>query len=324
MSPRGSSEQGGREMYVGGLNIKTTESTLERYFQQYGEISQCSIKRDEDGRSRGFGFVLFHNVESLDNVLRDKKEKFNFVLDSCNIRVQQALPKVNTQMRNNECTNENRIFVSGLPTHGVTQSDVLKYFGRYGRVKEVILKERRDRSGLCGFGFVSFQHKESMTECLEKSVHEICFHICTVAKAEPRRRGARGYSRVGGKENREVVRGTYKAEDLEVLSRGRSDENFYLSSVAPSPSVNLAPMLSTSALSELALLLQASGNVLGSYVDRQSRLEERTDDLRACLNSAYSTREASSYGPVRCAYSARKETRTSRPYFSRAHSSSYR
>lgn len=43
------------------------------YFVKYGQIVEYSIKHDnKTGNSRGFGFVIFKNVKSVEDVLRDK------------------------------------------------------------------------------------------------------------------------------------------------------------------------------------------------------------------------------------------------------------
>jgi RNA-binding protein Musashi len=47
-----------RKLFVGGLSWETTHDNLQRYFQRYGEVTDCCVmKNNETGRSRGFGFV---------------------------------------------------------------------------------------------------------------------------------------------------------------------------------------------------------------------------------------------------------------------------
>ncbi len=49
-------------LYVGNLNFRTTEESLEALFSNYGQVEDVAIITDRDtGRSRGFGFVTMED-----------------------------------------------------------------------------------------------------------------------------------------------------------------------------------------------------------------------------------------------------------------------
>lgn len=50
-------------------NDQQTES-LKEYFQQFGEVVECTVMRDgQTGRSRGFGFLTFRDPKTVNTVM---------------------------------------------------------------------------------------------------------------------------------------------------------------------------------------------------------------------------------------------------------------
>jgi RNA-binding protein Musashi len=55
-------------LFVGGLPQDCTDEELLQYFTAFGEV-KVEIKRQPDGRSRGFGFVYFPDDQVRSDVL---------------------------------------------------------------------------------------------------------------------------------------------------------------------------------------------------------------------------------------------------------------
>ncbi|MGH7157419.1 MAG: RNA recognition motif domain-containing protein [Candidatus Saccharimonadales bacterium] len=52
------------KVFVGGLPFSTTDDELRELFEAHGKVASANVVRDrESGRSKGFGFVEFENVE---------------------------------------------------------------------------------------------------------------------------------------------------------------------------------------------------------------------------------------------------------------------
>ena len=51
-------------LFVGNLGFNTTEEALGQFFSEAGEVRAVRIALNEEGRSRGFGHVEFHDPQS--------------------------------------------------------------------------------------------------------------------------------------------------------------------------------------------------------------------------------------------------------------------
>lgn len=178
-----------RKLFVGGLNKSSTdEEQLKQHFESYGEIIDCNIMRDQEKRSRGFGFILFEDATSVDKIIAAKKDGTEFAIDDHRIEIKRALPKVprgNDAQRHNMDRLYRKIFVGGLPSTA-SEEDLRGYFERYGRVNEIELLRDRDTQRLRGFAFVTFDDEDSADKCLQRRTHEICQKVCEVKRAQSR------------------------------------------------------------------------------------------------------------------------------------------
>ena len=65
-----------RKLFVGGLPQDVSQDDLQEYFSQYGELDSCKLKMDPmTGRSRGFAFLLYKDVDSINNAADGTEHK---------------------------------------------------------------------------------------------------------------------------------------------------------------------------------------------------------------------------------------------------------
>lgn len=77
-----------KKLFVGGLSWGTDEYSLRSAFEAFGEVTEAKVITDRDtGRSRGFGFVTFTNVEDANRAIAEMDGKD---LDGRNIAVNEA------------------------------------------------------------------------------------------------------------------------------------------------------------------------------------------------------------------------------------------
>jgi len=124
------------DLVVLGLPWKVDERGLKDHFNRYGELAVCMIKRDGNGKSRGFGFIRYEKYENQQKVLREK----NHVVEGRNCEVKIPHQKEESP----------KIFVSRI-TESMTKEDLSDHFSKFGDVKDVYIP-RPFRS----FAFVQF------------------------------------------------------------------------------------------------------------------------------------------------------------------------
>lgn len=52
-------------LYVGNIYSNITESDLQNIFEPFGELDFVQLQKDEQGRSRGYGFVQYYSQAPL-------------------------------------------------------------------------------------------------------------------------------------------------------------------------------------------------------------------------------------------------------------------
>ncbi|XP_036401796.1 protein boule-like [Megalops cyprinoides] len=58
-------------IFVGGIDFKTNESDLRRFFSQHGTVKEVKIVIDRAGVSKGYGFVTFETQEEAQKIIHD-------------------------------------------------------------------------------------------------------------------------------------------------------------------------------------------------------------------------------------------------------------
>ncbi|RNA30095.1 TAR DNA-binding 43 isoform X2, partial [Brachionus plicatilis] len=125
------------DLIVLGIPWKSTEEVVRQYFEQYGEVVLCEIKRDFANNSKGFGFVRFKDYNDQCSVLGKK----HFIDGRwCDVKIPNSQePEI--------CR---KIFVGRL-SENLNTADLQDYFCQYGQVIDVYIPKP-----FRAFGFVTF------------------------------------------------------------------------------------------------------------------------------------------------------------------------
>ncbi|WAQ95228.1 ROAA-like protein [Mya arenaria] len=139
-----------RKLFVGGLSWETTENDLKEYFEKYGKVASCNLKKDlETMRSRGFGFVVFESAEAVEK---------NKTIDP-----KRANPKGRFQDPPIK-----KIYVAKVDP-AVSEEEIKEYFGQWGEVEKVEAPFDKEKEQRRNFVFVEFKNEESVDKVLNHS-----------------------------------------------------------------------------------------------------------------------------------------------------------
>jgi len=136
------------KIFVGGLNKETTTESLQAYFEKFGKIKYCQVKLDPaTGASRGFGFILYYETGSVDNVIKNLPHTVD------GKRVDAKRQHFN---RGSE-TKDDKLFVGGVPSD-FADGALADFFSPYGMV-DAVERPRDQTTGMPkGFAFITFKN----------------------------------------------------------------------------------------------------------------------------------------------------------------------
>lgn len=137
------------------------------------------MKNNESGRSRGFGFVTFSDPANVNHVLQSGPHN----LDGRTIDPKPCNPR--TLQKPKKGGGYPKVFLGGLPSN-VTETDLRVFFGRYGKVMEVVIMYDQEKKKSRGFGFLSFEDEASVERVTNEHYINLNGKQVEIKKAEPR------------------------------------------------------------------------------------------------------------------------------------------
>ena len=79
-----------RKIFIGGLSYGTDDEKLKKYFGTYGQVQDAVVMKDPvSRRSRGFGFITFCDIDSVDNALAHEPH----TIDARKVEAKRAVPR---------------------------------------------------------------------------------------------------------------------------------------------------------------------------------------------------------------------------------------
>ncbi|XP_049607021.1 RNA-binding protein 24 isoform X2 [Syngnathus scovelli] len=111
------------KIFVGGLPYHTTDSSLRKYFEVFGEIEEAVVITDrQTGKSRGYGFVTMSERSAADRACKDPNPIIDGRKANVNLAYLGAKPRVMQQGFSFGVPQIHPAFIQrpyGIPTHYV-------------------------------------------------------------------------------------------------------------------------------------------------------------------------------------------------------------
>ncbi|XP_042000556.1 UBP1-associated protein 2C-like [Salvia splendens] len=151
-----------RKLFVRGLAWNTTSETLCAAFIEHGEIEEGAVIYDKvTGKSRGYGFVTFKDMESAQTALKAPSKMIDGRMAVCNL--------ASEGLSSNSITPDQaqrKLYVGGLSPE-TTSEMLLAFFSRHGEIEEGSVAYEKDTNKSRGFGFVTYKTVEAAKRAID-------------------------------------------------------------------------------------------------------------------------------------------------------------
>ena len=137
----------------------TTSEQLHSKFSEFGSIFSATVRTDEEGKSKGYGYVQYENKDAAEYAIKEINGK------EWNGRIVEASL---FRKRNDREPTYNNLYVRGIPKH-FSNEDLQKYFEQMGEIlSAVVIKEQDGDGENKGFGFVCYKDGDSAKKAVDE------------------------------------------------------------------------------------------------------------------------------------------------------------
>jgi len=175
-----------RRTGAGNVFIKNLDSTVDNKalhdtFAAFGKILSCKVAIDENGNSRGHGFVHYETAEAAEAAINAVN---GMLLNERMVYVGLHIPRRERQAKIDEIRSRfTNIYVKNLPLD-VTEEELNKMFSKYGTITSAALSVDADGKSR-GFGFINFEsHDEAKAAVDELHDSELRGQTLFVSRAQ--------------------------------------------------------------------------------------------------------------------------------------------
>ncbi|KAF3903973.1 Nucleolin [Arthrobotrys entomopaga] len=151
-------------VFIKNLDTAIDNKALHDTFAAFGNILSCKVAQDENGNSKGYGFVHYETAEAATNAI---KHVNGMLLNEKKVYVGHHIPKKERQSKFDEMkANFTNIYVKNLDSE-VSDEEFRTLFEKFGQITSASLARDGDSGASRGFGFVNFSSHEAAAAAVE-------------------------------------------------------------------------------------------------------------------------------------------------------------
>ncbi|KAG6819204.1 hypothetical protein H0H93_014377 [Arthromyces matolae] len=168
-------------IFIKNLDEQIDNKALHDTFAAFGNVLSCKVATDEQGRSKGYGFVHYETAEAADNAI---KAVNGMLLNDKKVFVGLHVSRKERQSKLDEMKAQfTNLYIKNIDV-SVTQEEFENLFTPFGAITSAALSvDEEGRSK--GFGFVNFEaHEQAQQAVDELNDREINGKKLFVARAQ--------------------------------------------------------------------------------------------------------------------------------------------
>ncbi|VDB83045.1 unnamed protein product [Peniophora sp. CBMAI 1063] len=191
-------------IFIKNLDEAIDNKALHDTFASFGNVLSCKVATDEQGRSRGYGYVHYETAEAADTAI---KAVNGMLLNDKKVYVGHHISRKERQSKIEEMRAQfTNLYVKNLDP-AVSHEELIKIFSEFGTVTSAVIQTDEEGNSK-GFGFVNYEHHDQAARAVDE-LHdkEINGRKLFVSRAQKKA------------EREEELRKTYEAAKMEKLSK---------------------------------------------------------------------------------------------------------
>ncbi|KAI0035914.1 hypothetical protein K488DRAFT_82527 [Vararia minispora EC-137] len=191
-------------IFIKNLDEAIDNKALHDTFASFGNVLSCKVATDEQGRSRGYGYVHYETAEAAETAIQAVN---GMLLNDKKVYVGHHISRKERQSKLEEMRQQfTNLYVKNVDLE-VTQDEFVELFSRYGTVTSAVIQMEEDGKSK-GFGFVNFESHEQAAKAVEE-LHDSDFHGKKLFVSRAQKKA----------EREEELRKQYEAAKMEKLSK---------------------------------------------------------------------------------------------------------
>ncbi|CAE6414558.1 unnamed protein product [Rhizoctonia solani] len=168
-------------IFIKNLDEAIDNKALHDTFAAFGNVLSCKVATDENGKSRGYGYVHYETAESAEAAI---KAVNRMLLNDKQVFVGHHISRKERQSQIDEARSQfTNIYVKNLDTE-IAEAEFRAMFEEFGNITSAVLQTDNEGKSR-GFGFVNYErHEEAERAVNEMNEKDIKGKILFVGRAQ--------------------------------------------------------------------------------------------------------------------------------------------